>query len=81
MLGAQKNAVQSDCVKSTPKEEGGGDTIWTCARLKHLGRGVIDPTDPNYADPRPLPQHIFVRRGKKISLSRSNPLIDEMHLS
>jgi len=24
----KKNAVRSDCVKSTPKEEGGGDTAW-----------------------------------------------------
>ena len=29
----KKNAVREDCVKSTPKEEGGGDTIWIGASL------------------------------------------------
>jgi hypothetical protein len=79
-LQAKKNAVQSDCVKSTPKEEGGGDTTWICARFKHLSCGVIDPTEMNYADADALPQDLFVQRRKKFPLTALNLLINQHQL-
>ena len=39
MLGAlKKNAAREDCVKSTPKEEGGGDTAWIGASFQPPSR-------------------------------------------
>ncbi|HHW63997.1 MAG TPA: hypothetical protein GX403_08615 [Rhodocyclaceae bacterium] len=65
-LTDKKNAVQSDCVKSTPKEEGGGDTIWIGAQCVLSKCRVSDPTEANYPDEaRPL-QVFIVRRGMKV---------------
>ena len=71
----KKNAVQTDCVKSTPKEEGGGDIIWIGARLKHLVRGVIDPTASDYADAQLVPQQLFVHCRTKVLLFPLNLFI------
>ena len=75
----KKNAVQSDCVKSTPKEEGGGDTIWIGARLDDLNCGVIDPTGTHYADAQHLPQHFFVQRRTKVLIFSLNLFIDTQY--
>ena len=75
----KKNAVQSDCVKSTPKEEGGGDTIWIGARLDDLNCGVIDPTGTHYADANHLPQHFFVQRRTKVLIFSLNLFIDTQY--
>jgi hypothetical protein len=71
----KKNAVQSDCVKSTPKEEGGGDTIWICARSEQFGSGVIDPTGMHYADANHLLQPLFVQRRMKVLIFSLNLFI------
>ena len=52
---SKKNAVREDCVKSTPKEEGGGDTAW-------IDPADFDPTGNNYPERLGPDQAFFVRR-------------------
>jgi hypothetical protein len=67
MLGAQKKRSSGSCVKSTPKEEGGGDTVWiNCGGCAC----VSDPTETNYPGAPLRRQAFFVHRTINVLIAR-----------
>ena len=57
----KKTQPLRDCVKSTPKEEGGGDTVWITK---------LDPTEGDYRQTPSEEQAFFVHRTINVLIAR-----------